>query len=89
LIQDFDQEDSHGIVNEVLDSAVEKKNEVTDKSWTFTRSDGTVIIIREIFDKIVNSIVKFQEAADFLVSLDASGHAALPWAIVKFFLSVE
>jgi hypothetical protein len=83
LIQAFDERNNHGIVNEVLASAKEKQ-----KLWKFTRN-GKVIIIRDVFAKIVSSITKFQDAADFLVSLDASGHAALPWAAVKFFLSVE
>jgi hypothetical protein len=88
-IRDFHGKDiNHGIVNEVLASAKEKKKESEDKGWKFVRKDGKVIVVREIFAKIVDSITKFQDAVDFLVSMDASGHAALPWAGVKFFLSV-
>ena len=89
FIQGFDVKDNHGIVNEVLASAKEKKKEAEDKNWKFTRKDGSVIVLRHVFDKIVDYITKFQDGVDFLVSLDASGHAALPWAGVKFLLSVR
>jgi hypothetical protein len=89
LIGAFDWKDNHGIVNEILASAEEKQRESLNKQWKHTRKDGTTIAYREYFDKIVSSIKKFQDAADFLVSLDASGHAAMPWAGVKFFLSVR
>ena len=84
----FAEEGDHSIVNEILKLAKEKQKEKLDSSWKYTRKDGTVVILREVFNKIVSSITKFQDAADFLVSLDATGHAALPWAGVKFFLSV-
>lgn len=89
-IRDFhgDGDDNHGIVNDVLKTVKEKRKEAEDKNWTFKSSDGRVVVVREIFSKIVDSITKFQGAVDFLVSLDASGHSALPWAGVKFLLSV-
>ncbi|KAH9203929.1 hypothetical protein DL95DRAFT_471950 [Leptodontidium sp. 2 PMI_412] len=83
-----DEGDNHGIVNDVLRTAKEKQKEAEDKNWTFKRSDGRVVVVREIFSKIVDSITKFQGAVDFLVSMDASGHSALPWAGVKFLLSI-
>ena len=76
-------------MNDVLRTAKEKQKEAEDKNWTFKRSDGRVVVVREIFSKIVDSITKFQGAVDFLVSMDASGHSALPWAGVKFLLSVR
>ncbi len=75
-------------MNDVLKTAKEKQKEAEDKNWTFKRSDGRVVVVREIFSKIVDWITKFQGAVDFLVSLDVSGHTALPWAGVKFLLSV-
>jgi len=75
-------------VKEILESAETKMKANLNSSWKYTRKDGTVVLLRDVFNKIVDSVTKFQNAADFLVSLDASGHAALPWAGVKFFLSV-
>jgi hypothetical protein len=80
---------NHAIVKEVLKAAKAKQGEAEDRRWKIQRKDGRVIVIRDVFDKLVGAITKFQDAADFLVSLDASGHAALPWAGVKFFLSVS
>jgi hypothetical protein len=90
-IRDFqgDSGDNHGIVNDVLKTAKKKQKEAQDKNWTFKRSDGRVVVVRELFSKIVDWITKFQGAVDFLVSLDVSGHSALPWAGVKFLLGVR
>jgi hypothetical protein len=89
LIHVWGAKDNHGIVNEVLASARDKQKEADAKKWKFQRKDGTVVVVKDVFDKMVDAIAKFQDAADFLVSLDASGHAALPWTGVKFFLSVS
>jgi hypothetical protein len=65
-------------VNDVLRTAKEKQKEAQDKNWTFKLSDGRIVVVRELFSKIVDWITKFQGAVDFLVSMDVSGHAALP-----------
>jgi flagellar hook-basal body complex protein FliE len=90
-IHDFHDEkgDHHRIVNDVLNTAKEKQKEAKDKERKFKRGDGSVVILRDVFSKIVDSITKFQGAVDFLVSMDTSGHVALPWAGVKYLLSVR
>lgn len=48
-IRDFqgDSGDNHGIVNDVLKTAKEKQKEAQDKNWTFKRSDGRVVVVRD------------------------------------------
>jgi hypothetical protein len=75
------------ILDEVLKIANDKKQECIKKQWTITRK-GKKIFLRDIFDKILQWVTKFQEAGDFLASMDVSGHAALPWSIVKFIIEV-
>lgn len=88
LIKIFDQEQHHNILNDLLTTAREKQVQALNKRWRYTRKDGTVIVYRDYFDRIIRHIAKFQQAADFLVAADVSGHVALPWTGVKFFLLV-
>jgi hypothetical protein len=47
-------------------------------------------LFRDICDKIIDWVTKFEDIGDALISLlDVSGHAALPWAGVKFVLEVR
>jgi hypothetical protein len=43
----------------------------------------------DVFGNIIKSVNKVKAIVDSAVSLDVSGHAALPWAGVKFILQVE
>ena len=47
-----------------------------------------MIVLRDVFDKMVKWLNKLQKIGDFVAQLD-SVHLALPWACVKFFLQVE
>jgi hypothetical protein len=76
------------LLKEVLKAAEEKKEQCIKKQWLFTTKSGKVIKMRDLCDKILGWTQKFEQVGDFLVSMDASGHAALPWAGVKFVLEV-
>ncbi|CZR60508.1 related to vegetatible incompatibility protein HET-E-1 [Phialocephala subalpina] len=82
-----DQAHYRGMLEEVLDIAVEKKQLCIKKAWKFKKSDGKVVIVRDLFEKIVVWVQKFKEVGDVAVSYDP-GHAALPWAAVRFLLTI-
>jgi hypothetical protein len=52
------------------------------------KSDGTTVVLRHVFDKIVSWINKFKGIGDILGQFDPV-HASLPWAAIRFFLQVE
>jgi hypothetical protein len=83
---DPDGKDYLAILKEVLDKATEKKKLCIQKAWKFKRN-GKVVIIRDLFEKIVVWVKKFKEVGDIAVSYDP-GHAALPWAAVRFLLTI-
>jgi hypothetical protein len=58
------------------------------KQWSFSFK-GKQIFLRDILESIISWIEKFKEIVDSIVSMDVSGHAALPWACVKFCLEVD
>jgi hypothetical protein len=74
-----DRKSSIAEVKQALDDAL-KSQEASQKKQSKTRN---------VFSKIVSPIKKFIAFADTIVSLDASGHTALPWAGLKFILQVK
>jgi hypothetical protein len=76
------------LLSEVLKATEERKQQCIKKQWSFTMKSGKVIKMRDLCDKILDWTQKFEKVGDFLASMDVSGHAALPWAGVKFVLEV-
>jgi hypothetical protein len=72
----------------VLTAAQEKRERCIERQWKYKKSDGTTVILRDVFDKIVSWINKFKEIGEFVAQLDPV-HASLPWAAIRFFLQVE
>ena len=58
-----------------------------DKKWTIKRQRGD-INLRVHFDKVVHWVHEFVAIGDILVTYDP-GHAALPWAAMRFLLLVR
>jgi hypothetical protein len=83
---DFNQEDKLAILKDVLDTANEKKRTCLGKRWKYKKGNKE-IIIRDQLEKVVEWVNKFKEVGDTVVQYDP-GHAALPWAGVRFFLQV-
>lgn len=57
------------------------------KRWRFKRISGDEVILRDVFEKIVTWVNKFKDFGDIAMQYDP-GHAALPWAGVRFLLQV-
>jgi hypothetical protein len=76
------------VVNEVSKSVQKKKDDCITNQWSYTIK-GKKIKIRDLCDKIIHWATKFEEVGDFLISMDVTGHAALPWAAVKFVIEVS
>ncbi|CAG8973854.1 hypothetical protein HYALB_00005600 [Hymenoscyphus albidus] len=56
-----------------------------DNRWHLRRKNGEKIILRDVFAKVVKWIDIFKQVGDTVVQYDP-GHAALPWALVRFIL---
>lgn len=71
-----------------LQIAVEKKRDACDeKKWKF-EFHGRQIILRDLADKLIKHIDYFKQVGDIVVNFDP-GHAALPWAGIRFVLQVK
>jgi hypothetical protein len=83
---DFDREDKLAILRDVLRAVDEKKRTCLENRLKYTKGNKE-IIIRDQLEKVVEWVNKFKEVGDTAVQYDP-GHAALPWAAVRFFLQV-
>ncbi len=78
---------SQRIIDEVFVAVEDKRRICMQKRWRYKKSSGEVLILRDIFEKIVTWVNKFKEVGDAAVQYDPA-HAALPWAALRFFLQV-
>ena len=57
------------------------------KQWRIKKKSGDIIILRDVFEKIIQCVDKFKmlgnAAAEF-----APGYASVPWAAIKMLLQV-
>jgi len=66
----------------------ERKKECKARQWELKRSKGKdAIVLRDVFSKISTWLQKLVEVGDVAVNYDP-GHAALPWAGIRFLLKV-
>ena len=84
---DFDRDDKLAILKDLVIAVEEKKELCLSRRWRFRRKNGEHVVLRDVLQKMVMWIRKFQEVGDMAVQYDPV-HAALPWAGVRFFLQV-
>ncbi|KAL8800925.1 MAG: hypothetical protein Q9223_007165 [Gallowayella weberi] len=85
---DFLRADKPTILADVLNAAEQKKELCMQKRWKYTKKNGDIVIIRDLFDKMIRWVHKFKEIGDIAVQYDPS-HASLPWAGIRFFLQLS
>jgi N-terminal domain of NWD NACHT-NTPase len=84
---DFSRTNRLAILNDVLVAVEAKKQRCMDKRWKYTKHNGDVVILRDVFEKMVGWVNKFREVGDMAVQYDTA-HAALPWAGIRLLLQV-
>ena len=78
-----------GNINDILESVEKRRQECVDKQWTVPRGrNRDAVVLRDVFTKIAVWINKFMAVGDIAVQYDP-GHAALPWALIRFLLKVR
>ncbi len=87
-VVDLDQPSRRAALEIVLFEAREKRKQCLIKRWKLKNRKGDVIILRDIFEKIITCADAFKSAGDAVIDL-APGWAAIPWAVVGFLLKVR
>ena len=83
---DSDKPEKLEVLKQLLEHAMEARRGNLASQWKLKWGDNE-INVREKAEKLVDWIVKFKEVVDIAVQYDPV-HAALPWAGVRFILTV-
>ena len=75
-------------LDEIVEDVVRKMELCRAKQWAIRGRTGNKVILRDVFAKIATWIEKFKQVGDVAVQYDP-GHAALPWAAIRFVLQVK
>lgn len=76
-------------LNKVQEATESKKKLCVAKGWRVYRNKhGEEVKLRHVLEKISVWVKGIIKVIDVGVSLDQSGHAALPWTVVKYLTTV-
>ncbi|KAL5391936.1 hypothetical protein PMIN04_007501 [Paraphaeosphaeria minitans] len=64
-----------------------KKQICVAKHWKYTKSNGEVVVLRDVFDKIAMWVERFKQIGDVVAQYDAT-NMSLPWAGIRLVLQV-
>lgn len=80
--------EKHDVLLKLLSLAESKKEDRERRKWRITRKNGEVVIVTDVLQKLVKWVRYFRATGDNMVQYDP-GHAAVPWACVRFILEVR
>ncbi|KAL2130799.1 hypothetical protein VTI74DRAFT_5942 [Chaetomium olivicolor] len=75
------------VVSAVLRAADDKRQLCIPKQWRFTAPNGSVIVVRDVLEKVVSWINRYKAVGDVASQYDPV-NASLPWAAFRFLLNV-
>ena len=85
---DFQRADKNAILADILEEVQKKKQACIEGRLKYKRKNGEFLVLYDVYEKMVKWVTKFKEVGDIAVQYDP-GHAALPWAAIRFFLQVR
>jgi N-terminal domain of NWD NACHT-NTPase len=84
---DFGSTNILDILADLLKLTEISHQECIRKRWRYVRRNGEVVIIRDLFAKMIKWLDVFKQIGDNAMQFDPY-HAALPWAGIRFVLQV-
>ena len=85
---DFQRTDKNAILADVLEEVQKKKQACIERRLKYKKKNGEFLVLYDVYEKMVKWVTRFKEVGDIAVQYDP-GHAALPWAAIRFFLQVR
>ncbi|KAF5522119.1 hypothetical protein CGCA056_v006296 [Colletotrichum aenigma] len=79
--------DNNTLSQQLLELVQGKQQQCMDRRWKFRQSNGEVVVVRDVFEKVVRWLQRFKEVGDVATQYDPA-HAALPWAGVRMLLQI-
>ncbi|KAI8672022.1 hypothetical protein NCS56_00664500 [Fusarium sp. Ph1] len=77
--------DKRGALEVLLYQARRQREVCIRKQWRITKKSGDVIILRDVFEKIIQCVDKFKMLGNAATQF-APGYASVPWAVIKMLL---
>ena len=84
----FQRADKRAILVDLLEKIEEKKQACFARRLKYKRSNGDFVVLYEVFEKMVKWVNKFKKIGDLIMQYDP-GHAALPWAGIRFLIQAS
>ncbi|KIW11611.1 hypothetical protein PV08_10913 [Exophiala spinifera] len=87
----FKKDDTNllGILRQIQTSTEENKALCLEKGWkAYRNKKGEDVKLRHVLEKISAWVTEIISIVEVPVSFDPSSHAALPWAVIKFLVTV-
>ena len=76
--------------DKVHEATESRKQDCVSKGWKLYRNkQGEEVKLRHVLEKVAVWVKGIINIVDMGISFDHSGHAALPWAIVKYLMTVR
>ncbi|KAL6713705.1 hypothetical protein ACLMJK_009170 [Lecanora helva] len=75
------------VLEAVLKEIEAKRDPAVRKRWKFKKSNGDVVIVRDVLEKIAKWINRFKQTGDIIAQHDPA-HLSLPWAAFRFLLHI-
>jgi hypothetical protein len=79
--------DRRHVLESVLFEATQKQKQCLEKRWKLKNRKGDVIILRDVFEKIITCANSFKGIGDSIANM-GPGWAAIPWSLVGVLLKV-
>ena len=77
--------DESGNLRDIEKLVIQARDNAQDKRLTVKTKSKKIFVVRDAFAKVAKWIERFIQVGDIAMQYDA-GHAALPWAAVRFIL---
>ncbi|RFU26917.1 hypothetical protein B7463_g9416, partial [Scytalidium lignicola] len=77
--------DRRVILESVLFEAREKRKQCLAKRWKIMKRNGDIIVLRDVFEKIIKWVDKFKAVGDAAIN-SAPTYASIPWGVVSMLI---
>ncbi|RDW72196.1 hypothetical protein BP5796_08230 [Coleophoma crateriformis] len=85
---DLSQSDQNNIIQDIVISVQRRQNECLRKGWKYKNEKGEIIVLQDVFLKIITWVKQFIHVGVTIAQYDPA-YAALPWAGVRSLLQIS
>lgn len=84
----IEPDNRHLAIDMVARESRERRKQCLKQRWKIKKRNGDVIVLRDVFEKIIKWVDRFKVIGDLAVSMAPPGYASVPWGAVCLLLKV-